>query len=116
MTALTTVPSMPKLAGLKEIVDPDLLLGLGLSVALDFALGYVAIKLYPPLTGRPFGFMNGKGIDVFGYDDIILFAIYIAGMLLTKGRLRKIMIYAFWFWLFLKIAAIVMVNSGIGFM
>jgi hypothetical protein len=114
MTALTTVPSM-KLAGLKEIVDPDLILGLGLAVTLDFALGYVATKLYTPLQGRIFP-MDGKGIDVFAWDDLIMFAIEIGGALLAKGRLRKIFFYALWFSIFLKVAQIVQVNTNIGFM
>jgi hypothetical protein len=115
MTALTTVPSMPKLAtGLKEIFDPDLILGLGLAIALDFTLGYVAIKLYPPLKGRPFG--AGSAYDICAYDDLLMFAIEIGGVLLTKGRLRKIFIYAFWFSIFHLLAAILQWKTGIGFM
>ena len=111
MTALTTVPSMPKLAGLKEIFDPDLILGLGLAVALDFTLGYVAIKLYPPLTGR----LGVAPWDI-AYDDLLMLGIEIAGVLLMKGRLRKIFIYALWFSIFHRLAFKLQRITGLGFL
>jgi hypothetical protein len=110
-----TLTTSPPISRFKEIFDPDLILGLGLAATLDFTFGYVAIRLYAPLRGRPFA-MGGKGIDVFGYDDIIMFGIEIAGILLASGRLRKIFIYALWFSLFLKICWIVERNTDVGFM
>ena len=89
---LTTAPT----SRLKEIFDPDLILGLALSTALDFALCYVARFVFTPLTGRPFAFL-GSAYDVMAWDDVLMFAIEIGGVLLTKGRLRKIFIYALWF-------------------
>jgi len=99
MTVLTTAPSIPKLAGLKEIFDPDLILGLGLCITLDVLLGYVT-SVFTPLQGRLFtSFLGG-----FAYDDILLLGIMIAGTILTTGRLRKIFIYALWFEICIRIA------------
>jgi len=113
LMVLTTVPTSGLKSRLKEIFDPDLILGLGLALALDFALGYVATRLYPPLAGRPFG--SGSPFDICGYDDLILYGIEIAGVLLTKGRLRKICVYAFWFSMMILFACIVRWKTGVGF-
>ena len=107
---LTTAPSTPKLAGLKEIFDPDIILGFGLWNVLDYVLGELAIRYFTPLTGRPFGGI--PALDVFGWDDIIVLIIEFIGAIFLKGRLQKIFFFAFWLNVFFKIGRIIQ-RSGI---
>ena len=109
MALLATAPS----STLKELFDPDIILGLGLALALDCALAYIAINVYHPLMGRPFG--EGSAYDIMAWDDVLLFAIEIGGVLLAKGRLRKIFIYALWFTICLMVAGTITWKTGLHF-
>jgi len=102
-------------SGTKGVFDIDLIAGMLLALAIDYALAYIAINVDTTgtLKGRPFG--AGSDFDIMAWDDVILFAILISGAVMTKGRTRKIFVYALYFEAFLLVASIIKWKSGVGF-
>ena len=106
---------MVTIGKVEALFDFDLIAGMILAVVLDYTLSYIAINIYTPLSGRPFGPGLTSPIDIFGYDDFVLFGIEIAGTLLAKGRTRKIFLSALWFTIFLKVCIAIQVATGVPF-
>jgi hypothetical protein len=96
-------------SGARSIFALDILAGAGLAIILDWILAWLVWHGYFP-GGRP---IEGQPVT---YDDMVVIGIEVAGALLTKGRLRRIFVYALCFTAFLKACFFVERTTGNSFM
>ena len=75
--------------GTKEIFDIDIIASLIVAIIIDYLWRYIATHVWTMLQT---GIWEG-----FHYDDLLVLVTDLVLAWFTKGRMRKIFVYAFWF-------------------
>jgi hypothetical protein len=89
---------MVSIGSAKALFDFDIVAGLIVAVIVDYAWAYLALKVDAT------AFLRTPIYGVFHYDDALVLVTDATVALLTKGRIRKIFIYALWFNIAFEIA------------
>jgi hypothetical protein len=78
-------------SGTKDVFDIDVIAGLIVAEIIIYSVHYLTNKI--DTTGT----LNAQPIPWVNYNMILQVALPLIIALVTKGRIRKVMIYAFWF-------------------
>ena len=82
---------MVSIGSAKALFDFDIVAGLIVAIIIDYIWAYLALKVDAT------AFLRTPIYGDFHYDDALVLVTDGAMAMLTKGRLRKIFIYALWF-------------------
>jgi len=80
---------MVKIGSAKALFDFDIVAGLIIAVVVDWLWKYLAVKQFTVLATPIY--------QGFHYDDLLVLVTDGAVAMLTRGRIRKIFVYALWF-------------------
>jgi len=81
---------MPKIE-VKQIFDFDIVAGLIVAFIVDYIWAYLALRVSAT------AFLSTPIWKDFHYDDLLVLVTDVVVAWITKGKIRKIFIYAFWF-------------------